>query len=315
MSAPEGAPATPAKRGRGRWFKLRVVLAVLVLVIGFTLYLNWRNGLPPTVVGTLGSGHGFVDVPLAAFYTPNLSVPGFSTTANVSLAATPSFATHITFTWTDVRGTSLPVQLVFVPTPGSNSPGEAFGPGPSNGFLYYLDGVPAAPVTLLRTTYGTVAAGADGLVWATWRVNYSAREMSVHDWLRDDHWVEVEYSITPVLYQVGSMPAANVSHPQRGDLQPIGGPLRVSYQAGFPWSYSWTIHNVPMPPGPFTRTVGSVAFNAGSAGTVGANLTASFQWGPNDNNEVQASGSGPANLSLQVYVDMRFGSLLVESLA
>lgn len=314
MGAPEVAPPAATKKGRGRWFKVRVVLAVLVLVVGFTLYLNWRNGLPPTVYQELGSGYAFLDVPIATFYTPSLSVAGFSASANVTFGATPTYATRIAYSWLDVRGASLPVQFVFVPNPAANSPAMAFGPGPGNGFLCYPDGEPAPPIQSTSTTYSTVNAGADGLFWETWRVNFTSREMSVHDWLRDDRWIEVDYSITPVHIEIGSMPAANVTHPNAGDLRAIGGPINVTYQAGFPWSYVWTIHNVAMPAGPFTHTAGSIAINAGSAGTILANLSSSFQWGPNDDNEVRLSGSGPANLSLQVYVDMRFGSLVVEPL-
>lgn len=315
MGAAGTESETSAKKGRGRWFKVRVVLAALVLLIGFTLYFNWRNQLPPTVLAELGSGRAFVDVPIMAFYTPSLSAAGFSTAANVTFTATPSYATQIAFSWVDVRGAAIPVQWVFLPNPGGNAPGEAFGSGPANGFLYYPAGEPAAPAQSAKTSYGTTNAGADGLFWETWRVDYTLREMSVHNWVQDDHWIEVDYSITPVFAQVGSMPAANVSHPQPADLRTIGAPLRVTYQAGFPWSYVWTIHSMALPSGPFTRAVGGITMDAGPAGTIQANLTSSFQWGPNDDDEVRASGSGPANLSLQVYVDMRFGSLVVESLA
>lgn len=58
----------------------------------------------------------------------------------------------------------------------------------------------------------------------------------------------------------------------------------------------------------------SVDLNASGAVDIRANLTSSFQWGPNDDYEIRASGSGPANLSLQVCMDTRFGSLIVASL-
>lgn len=318
MGPPLGASTTeaaaPAKKGRGRWFKARVILTALVLVIGFGLYLNWRNTLPATVIGEVGSGHAYLDVPIVAFYTPGLTAPGFLTSANVTFVATPSYATRFTFTWDDVRGTSLPVRFVVTPDAGSGLPGERIDAGPPDGFLFYPAGEAVPPVTSNAITYGTVNPGADGLYWKTWRIDYSVREMSVHDWLQDDHWLEVDYSITGVFAEIGMMPAANTTHPQPADLVPIGGPLNVSYQAGFPWAYGWTLRNTAMPPGPFTHSVGSVAFSGGTAGTIEANLTSAFTWGPNDKYEIRASGSGPAVLSLQVYVDMRFGSLLVEPL-
>lgn len=313
MSEAAPKPEAPKKKGR-RWsFRVRVVLAALVLLIGFTLYFNWRNQLPPTEVAELGSGRAYLDVPIAAFYTPSLSVAGFVTSANVSFVATASYATRVTFTWKDVRGTNLPVH--FVVTSAMVGSSERIDAGPSNGFLFLPVGQPVPPTTSSRTTYSTTKPGSDGLFWETWRMEYKVREMSVHDWLQDDHWLEVDYTITSVFAEIGYMPAANVTHPQADDLVPIGGRLNVSYQAGFPWSYAWTIHNVAMPTGPFIHAVGGVALDAGTAGTIRANLTSAFEWGPNDDNEIHASGSGPANLSLQVYADMRFGSLVVESLS
>ncbi len=305
----EGSVPATKKKG-SRWLKVRVILAALVLVIGFTLYLSWRNGLPPTVVQELASGQTYLDVPLMTMYTPSLAVPGFATEANVTFAASTSYATRFTFTWGAVNGTSLPVRFVMIPSP-SNDSGSSFAPAASNGFLFFPAG--QASGATHTTGFSTVKSGAEGLVSELWRMDYVVREMSVHDWFGEDRWIEVNYALTIAYGRIGDLPAANTTAPLPGDLIPLGAPLVVSYGAGYPWSYRWSIRDVSLPAGGFHHAAGAVALDAGTAGTIHTILGCAFEWGPDDDYQIHASGSGPANLSLQLLVDMRFGSLLVKS--
>lgn len=313
-TSPTDGPARPKKTG-GRWFKVRVVLAALVLLIGLTLYFNWRNGLSPRVVQEIGTGHAYLDVAIMTIYTPSLAVPGFATGVNVSFVATTSYATRLTFTWGSVNGTSMRVRFVLTPSPLDDSNGPSFAPGPSNGFLFLPAGQPLGGVVSSMLVFGVVKPGADGVWSETWRMDYAVRKMSAHDWCSEDQWIEVDYSLTPTFVMFGYLPAANTTAPHPSDLAPLGSPLVVSYAAGYPWSYRWTIRDFSLPAGGFRHTVGTVDLDAGTVGTIRATIGSTFQWGPNDGYEIHASGSGPANLSLQMYVDIRFGSLRVESTA
>lgn len=296
MSAPPSQDTAPRKKGRGRWFKVRVVLAVLVLVIGFTLYLNWRNSLPPSQISLLSQGRIYLDAPLMTLYTfPSLTVDGFHVQTNVTFSPSTTFA----FAWANVTGGDLPV--LFVLTDGGPFQGDA-----SGGFTFRPTGFGA------QSDFAAVRPGSSGVVLVRWAMDYTVRLMAQHAWFSDVRWVEVDYTLDAWGWFTGNLPAGNVSAPSSADLVPVGPPVRFTYGPGYVWSYGVSVLDGPLPMRTFAYRLPAISIPAGSEGTLTAVLASSFHWGPGDDYRMRMGASDATNVSLQLYLDGRFGSLLAE---
>ncbi len=298
MSAPAPSPP-PQKKPRSRWLKVRVAIAAVLILAAFLVYLNGRNQAPPRVLAVLSHGRAYLDVPVMTFYTsPDFGSPGFLTVTNYSLAA----LSRLSFAWSGVTGSSLPVRFVLSsggPFTADASGGFAFSPtsmGPGTGASDVRHGVQAAQV-------------------ARWVMDYTAREMAVYDWLGEDHWIEVDYGLANPSNCLCNLPTANTSAPSPADLAPVGSPMNLSVDSGILWSYQVSVDTVSLPVTVFHHGLPTISFPLGGLGNVSATLTSTFQWGPGSDYVMQVSGTGPVNVSLQVYVDTRFGSLLMEPLA
>lgn len=294
MAVSDQETAPPKKAGRGRWFKVRVVLAVLVLVIGFTIYLNWRNSLPPTEVQRLSTGTAYIDVPLMTLFTfPSINAPGFYVRTNLSFAPSSSF----TFAWTNLSGDGLPVQFVLSPT-------GPFQTGASGGFSFSPSGF------AVGSDYAAVRPGLAGALVARWALNYTVRLMSQHDWFTDDRWLEVDYSLQEWGWSVGDLPIANTTAPSPSDLVPVSGPLQFSYGPGFAWTYGASVHDQALPQDTFSHPLPRISFEAGNLATLSAVLVSSFHWGAADDYRMTMGAADGANVTLRVFLDVRFGSLV-----
>lgn len=313
MSPPQGGIAKTKERPN-RWFKVRVVIAACILVFGFGYYLVWRNGLPPRVVSEIASGTVFLDVPLLALYTPSLQVANYSTLANVSIVDVfGSPATRWTFTWASMDGSPLPAQFVLVP-PSSNETGPSeFSPGPGNGFLVHSEGEHSPGSS--GVTFAIDRPGANAAFSEVWRMDFVVRAMTAHDWFGEHTWNEVDYSLESVSALIDYMPVSNSTPPLPSDLRAFGTPFGIEYGAGIPWSLEFSIREAPLPASGFSRSFGPVSLDAGTLGVLSLGLSVGFQWGPHDGNVVLLSGSGPASLRLQPYLDMRYGSLYLVPIA
>ena len=110
------------------------------------------------------------------------------------------------------------------------------------------------------------------------------------------------------------LPAPNVTSPSSGDLTPVGGPISLHYGRGLPWQYNVSIHQFAGPDRAFLHSVPPVDLDAGPIGHLTAVLTASFSWGRAEDDLLGLSGSDGVNVTLQFYLDARFGALLVRYL-
>ncbi len=298
MSTSPKDDSNQAAKPKRTWFKVRVVAAALVLLIGFGAWLSWRNGLPPRVIAPLSQGRVYLDVPQMTLYTfPPLQADGFYATTNFSVTS----STAITFTWANATGVGLPVRFVL----RDNGLAEA---GPANGFVFR----PAESGAGFR--FAANKPGIGGVVYSTWAMDYEIRELAANDWLGEDRWIEVDYALAAVSSCVCDLPAANTTLPPPGTLTPVGSPVHARYDSGFAWSFSVSVHQVSLPEGPFLHSLPLVSLPAGTAGTIRVVLQSSFRWGAGDDYVMNMGASNGANVSLQLYVDTRFGSLLAESI-
>jgi hypothetical protein len=303
-----------------------VVVAVVVSVAGSLYYVYGPRGVPtraqspqpppdngntsPREVARLGGGAVLLNVPLMTMYTaPDLRVRGFGTSVDLhwsSALAGPS--TNFTFQWSRVTGTSLPVRFVFDPGP----PHPFFTGGPANGFVYLPAGACSSPCLSQSEDALSLAIGAQDAYFAIWRMNYTVHEMQAMQNHVNETWLQVNYSFSPRVRGTEGLPAANVTVPGPTDLRPVGNPVHVLYGSGLSWRYNVSIHDFVPPEVSFRRSLPPVVFNAGLVGNLTAVLSSSFAWGPAEDYHLGLSGTNGVSVTLQFYVDDRFGSLLVR---
>ena len=154
--------------------------------------------------------------------------------------------------------------------------------------------------------------GAQEAYFAIWRLDYSVHEMQARRNQVNETWLQVNYSFSPRVEGTEALPAANATVPGPSDLLPVGGRVTLSYSAGLSWRYNVSIHDFVLPDSSFQHTLPSVVFNAGPEGNLTAVLSSSFTWGPAADYRLGLSGTSGVSVTLQFYLDDRFGALLVQ---
>ena len=319
-------PPRPVRGFRG--VAIVVVAAVLLSAGGALFYVLRPSGQPvatlppgsppdvgnttPREIRKLSEGQAILDVPLMTFYSaPALNVRGFGTSAELSMSSSSAGpSSSFTFVWDQVTGTNLPVRFSFDPGP----PHPYFAKGPPDGFVYLPAGECIADC--LRTGWGdaTQRVGAKLAYFVIWRMDYSVHEMQAMRNHVNESWLQVNFSFSPRVEGTEGLPAPNVTSPSSGDLTPVGGPISLHYGRGLPWQYNVSIHQFAGPDRAFLHSVPPVDLDAGPIGHLTAVLTASFSWGPAEDDLLGLSGSDGVNVTLQFYLDARFGALLVRYL-
>ena len=295
-SAGPAQPIPPPKKGRGRWFKVRVVIAAILLLAAFLLYMNARNNAPPRVLAVLGQGQIDLNVPVMTAYAfPNVTSPGFWAETNYTFAG-PS---TMTFRWTEVSGTSLPVRFALATGAGDS----AFALAPDGGLNYSFGGISGS---------AGVPDQAVALV-SEWVMNYTVREMATYAWFGENRWIEVDYRVTNPGWCFCDLAAAHVSPPGPGDAVAVGSPVHLIVSQSLPWNYGVSLQTVTLPVTTYENTLPSLTIPLGGQGNLTAALASSFAWGAKDGYVMRMGGTGPANVNVQVYLDTRFGSLFAES--
>jgi hypothetical protein len=264
----------------------------------------------PHEVARLSEGTAILDVPMMPMYgPPALKVRGFATSVELSWSASsmgPS--TNFTFQWAQVGGTDLPVRFVFDAGP----PHPYFTEGPDDGFVYWPTGLCASPCARLSEDYLGWGIGEQSAYFAIWRMNYSVHEMEAMRNHVNETWLQVNYSFSPHVAGTETLPASETSGAGPTDLLPVGERVDLNYGRGVPWRYNVSIHQFAMPAAPFQHSLPSVVLDAGAKGHLTAVLTSSFIWGPAEDYRLGLSGTSGVNVTLQFFLDKRFGALVVQ---
>jgi hypothetical protein len=264
----------------------------------------------PREVARLSEGSAILDVPMMPMYAPPaLRARGFAVSAELFWSASPAGpSTNFTFRWGQVAGTSLPVRFVFDPGP----PHPYFTQGPDDGFVYWPTGLCVPPCSRLSEDYLTQRIGGQSAYFAIWRMHYIVHEMQAMRNHVNESWLQVNYSFSPRVVGTETLPASDTTAPGPTDLLPVGDRVALNYGRGVSWRYNVSIHDFAMPVSPFRHSLPPVVLDAGAKGHLTAVLSSSFVWGPAEDYRLGLSGTSGVNVTLQFFLDSRFGALLLQ---
>ncbi len=263
-------------------------IILILLLVGVTGYWYLAYGSVTTVSETVSQGRRYVDVPLMEVVSPP-PVAG----VDFRVAVTFGSDSSILYRWSapDVNGMS--VEFVLRPS--------------SSWF-----GVPAPNLlrwTIAAGTYGSNSSS-DRVQYGIYgeaTVDYIVRKVVLTSAVSSRTFLEVECSVPYFREIMAPLPAGNMTLPGASDLLAAG--VERSNATGTGWKVAWSLADFDRPAALFRASAGPVAFDAGSYGTIAANITSERAWGPGDDYVIEASGSGDASFDFVWYWDMRFGSL------
>jgi hypothetical protein len=313
LNGPSTSRSTVAGHGPGLSRAFAMLLAAgcavaLVVALGvFHILVPLRA--PSSVRSTelLGRGDMILHVPIMTMYTAP-PLPGQSITSNVtwSVRSThngPSTSYHLG--WKVLSGPAVPVRFVLNSTFSDPNAGST---GPSEGrdeFSYYPAGTCGLGCTDRGLDQRVSGPGVADVVYVIWKLTYAVLNVTETSGAAHSSFLEVDFSLSPMGSVGEPMPAANVSRPSAKDLAsvaieniPAGNQLTISARG------------LPAVPNIFRHDATTAAFDAGRLGTLTARLTTQYSWSSVD--DYRLSFSATTNVSLQFFLDLRFGSLLIE---
>ena len=307
---------------RRTWRRVAVIgLALNVILVGAFAYA-WIVGhpplgiyVPPHLVEVLGSGRIRLTLPYMTLYTaPDPGTSGFNVDTDIRFASHSTGPnTSVVWRWGPVVGTDLPVRFVLTYIPsGGYSP--EFQAGPANAFVHLPAGNCSAPCSEQAKGWNTAIVDRREVFLVNVNLTYDVVRMAETRDSVETMWLQVNYSLLPRLEEARDLPTTNVSEPSPFDLVPVGGPILVQRSIG-PWNFTRSVDDFPMPSMPFTNTLSGIPFDAGELGTLGAPLTSEFRWNSAGKYEMRLGGTGDVDVTMQFYVDRRFGGLTVAYLA
>jgi hypothetical protein len=232
------------------------------------------------------------------------------------------------YRWSSVSGTDLPLRFVMGPSFPVDQRSQ-FGDGKRNWFWFYpAGGMPrvAESSAFSPLNISAVGPGNRSVALTKWAMDYTVRKMAVLQGLIRTNFLEVDYSLRVVNRGfVLPLSDSNVTSPASADLVASGSPLLVS--PGRPMvingnQFSRDSRAPFTTYEPFYYNLTRIELDAGSAGVLRVGLNSMNAW------EAICEHAQPPcwfqadywlHLStsnspvwFQVYVDRRFGSLLIE---
>ena len=314
-------PAAPVRR---RWTAIVVVLVVVVItalaVVGTSYLFSQAPQIPPSkapvnvaphVVEFLGNGTSYFDFPYTILYTaPALGVKGFSTAANITYASFRGGpAAHLSLSWHPVNGPPLPVVFSFMPA-NRSSFADVFVRSANGGLQFDPAGECSSPCIREANTLTATNPGSMGVVALKLAMAYQVTRMASTVNSTNASWIQVNYTLRTLSVNLGiQAPFANGTAPTAADLLVAGAPVYLNYSKGYTWSYDQDVHAFDLSAQRFVNSLPAISISTSKV-AFNATLTSAFDWDSTSDNHLQLSGSGP--VTLQFYVDKRFGTLFVE---
>lgn len=300
-------PTAGSRRPRSGRAPVHAVVAVIiaaVVILGYLAVSVLKVPTPgaPSSPGPLFSlrydflsrGDAPVLLPLSMLYTPA------NEPANVTFTPMASFGwdgggTNLTFRWTNVTGSPLPVRFAL-----SSAAGGAL-PGPWDGFVLRLAG----------EKFFTSWPNFTGLMADTAIANYTVWKVTPFSPFGGLAWIEVRYQITGFVthpgflsFDMSSLPS--IPFPAVGDPREV----TVGPNSTHPNGYVISTDTLDLPATRFGCTLPAITFDAGPLGHIDASLTSSFHWGNGSSFSLTITSPVDRSFTLGLYLDPRFGSLV-----
>lgn len=310
---------------------LGVLLVALAVVLATILLVGPRA---PWEEAVLAHGRAYLDVPLTTLYT---APPVENVTVNTSVEVSYSSGfwlsassgvppSSVFYRWFPPSGTDLPVRFVLQSSFPSDLASHFV--ESVNAFDYYPAGpMPTAqdggsPIYMNASVEGP---GVQALLMAKWAMDYTVRKIGVFQGLTPSSFLEVDYTLA--VLDAGSvhiLASTNVTAPAATDLVASAAPRLL--QAGVPASLGGLSYSVDSRAPfqdyePFYYNDTTVALDAGPLGTLQTRLGSQSEWSTTCANMTECWPTAAYTLNLavsnrtlmlQVYLDRRFGGLLVE---
>ncbi len=281
-----------------------VIILVALAVILATVYAV--GYYVPTQVAVLSQGRFHLPVPLTLLSTaPNVTWATIDSRALVHFTSTPtSGAEAFQFDWGLAGPATLPVVFA-MDIPDSQSSYYVGGTGGS--FHYRPAGGCGGTCTSTSYQIGAMRPGISFAVGAVWVFNYTVRLMSRLEGFASTRFLEVDLSPSGLETPGTSYPAdLGVPSATAEDLQ-----LVQSFNAQSGSTFGFSTNASEFQSGSFGFSPAPVTLDAGSQGNVSIRLSSHIHWDPLTWEAVSFSGSG-GNFSVQEFVDVRFGSILLQ---
>ena len=234
-------------------------------------------------------------------------VPNATVTSQVSWSiewARAGLSTTYLLLWHGVSNQSAPVRFVFNashPIPNVVQPDIG---SIENGFLLHPITC-STPCDSDKTVTTAYVSGSSYVTYVSFRMTYDVSRVTETIGAAASSYLEVDYSLLPSCFCGSQLPAANVTFPKSQELWP-----GATYRMAAGTEISTSVRGITFPVELFRNNATTLRLSAGSAGILATQLVSYYRWGPLDNYVLSYSAS--VDTTIQYFVDLRFGSLLIR---
>lgn len=321
----DGSLASGLERSRRPTPHVRVVVALLaILVVASTaaVFLNPPAPPPqppppvgppsyptpyPTLVRQVGSGVFNLTLPLMISHNPdNASIPNVTFASYVSFSSGYNGISAINYTWSNITGTQMPVRFLL----DSSQTGYRAG---LQWFVWWPAGA-CDTGCAERLGWSVPLENVTLVAYTTVYTSYTVYEVTLAPPLESFSWLDVVYhfggSSTGGTY-IGSFCYCDepFTEPSAAELRAVGPPLALGMDSLRPAAYHWDVSDFVDPSEVFHAVLSPRSFNAGPYGVIRAQPVSSFSWGTASRGNFRVEGTADHNLTIQMYIDTRFGGL------
>lgn len=312
----QGQRTRPRLEARG----VRVIGILLALALAsaaFAVYLTAPRGAPPSggrqqsgspfiiVYQQVGEGQVNLTFPLMEARNPdNASVKNISFRTHMDFSSGPNGRSDINYSWIGHSDSGLPVVIEYDP--------QAIGFLSGPNWLVLTPGGGCVDSCYMSMGWTVVWSNSTTLAVQEFYMTYTVYRATIVQPEGSSSWLEVRYRFGSSV--VGTCDAGahcwtdfTATEPMPQDLEVIGPPLVINVYSGVGQVTPFDVHDWVDPARVFHTTFPGPTFDAGVYGGIRTSLRSSFAWGSASDEVFSIAGDG--NVSMELYVDTRFGNL------
>lgn len=321
----DGSLASVSERPRRPGRRVRIVVTLLAVIVAAStaaVYLNRPAPPPPapppsgppsyptpypTLVKQVGSGVFNLTLPLMTSHNPdNGSIPNVTFASYVSFSSGYNGVSAINYTWTNITGTRMPVRFLLDPSQAGYDAGPQW-------FIWWPAGACGEGCSM-RQGWNAVHENVTMVAYTIVYVSYTVYEVTLARPLDAFSWLDVVYhfggSSSGGTY-VGSFCSCDepFTEPSASELRAVGPPLTLGMDPIQSQAYNYNVGDFVDPSEVFHTVLSPRSFDAGPYGVIRAQPVSSFAWGTASQASFRVEGTANHNLTIQMYIDTRFGGM------